>query len=81
MAGQEAADAIASELVAKTIGWKDAKDRLVGALDDRFGEQAAKYNELLENPEQIKQILSEGAAKVRPIAGEHLARLRAIIGV
>ena len=81
VAGQEAADAIASELVAKEIGWKDAKDRLVDALDARFGEQAAKYNELLANPDQIKQILSEGAAKVRPIAGEHLARLRAIIGV
>lgn len=81
VAGEEQANAIAAQLVAKEIGWKDAKDRLVDALEARFGEQAAKYNELLENPEQIKRILAEGAAKVRPIAGEHLARLRAIIGV
>lgn len=81
VAGQEAANTIASGIVSKTIGWKDAKDRLVDALDARFGAQAARYQELLANPEHIDAILAEGAAKVRPIAAEHLARLRAIVGV
>lgn len=81
VAGDEAAQVIADEIVAKTTGWKDAKDRLIDALDERFGAQAARYNELMENPEEIKAILAEGAEKIRPIAAEHMARIRATIGV
>jgi len=78
---KEQSDSLATELVAKTIGWKQAKDALVDALEQRFGEQAAKYTELIKNPAYIDSILAEGAAKVRPIAQTQLAHVKTVLGI
>jgi tryptophanyl-tRNA synthetase len=78
---KEQSDSLATQLVAKTIGWKQAKDALVDALEQRFGEQAAKYTELIKNPAYIDSILAEGAAKVRPIAQSQLAHVKTVLGI
>jgi tryptophanyl-tRNA synthetase len=78
---KEQSDSLATELVAKTIGWKQAKDALVDALEQRFGEQAAQYTELIKNPAYIDSILTEGAAKVRPIAQTQLAHVKTVLGI
>lgn len=80
LVSEEQSNTLASELVAKTIGWKDAKDRVLEALESRFGEQAARYQELIQNPEYLDSILVEGAAKARPIAQDTLARVKQVLG-
>ena len=65
----------------KPFSWKEAKDLMVDALEVRFGEQAAHYNQLLENPEHIDAILAEGATKVRPIAQAQLAHVKTVLGI
>ncbi len=78
---EDQANALANQLVEKTIGWKEAKDLLLQALEARFSEQPARYQELLQNPEYIDSVLAEGAAKVRPIAQAHLAHIKQVLGI
>jgi len=80
LATQDQTDELANKLVEKTIGWKQAKDLLVDALEARFGAQVTRYEELLKNPENLDVILAEGAAKVRPIAQANLARVKQVLG-
>jgi tryptophanyl-tRNA synthetase len=62
------------------FSWKDAKDLLLAALEERFSEQANRYQELVQNPEYIDSVLAEGAAKVRPIAQAKLAQVKQVLG-
>jgi len=80
LATEEQANELANKLVEKTIGWKQAKDFLVDALEARFGAQVTRYEELLKNPDNLDAILAEGAAKVRPIAQANLARVKQVLG-
>lgn len=81
LASEEQVNQLAAQLVEKTIGWKQAKDLLLDAIDARFSDQAVRYQELLQNPEHIDAVLAEGAAKVRPIAQAHLAHVKSILGI
>ena len=80
LATEEQANELASKLAEKAIGWKQAKDFLVDALEARFGAQVTRYEELLKNPDNLDAILAEGAAKVRPIAQANLARVKQVLG-
>ncbi len=80
IAPENKANRLAHELVERTIGWKEAKDRLLAALEERFSEQSARYEELVKNPDYIDSIMAEGAAKVRPIAQEKLAHVKQVLG-
>lgn len=81
LASEEQVNQLATQLVEKTIGWKQAKDLLLDAIEARFADQAARYQELLQNPEHIDAVLAEGAAKVRPIAQARLARVKSVLGI
>jgi tryptophanyl-tRNA synthetase len=81
IASKEQANELATQLVEKTIGWKQAKDSLLDALESRFSKQAARYEELLHNPDYLDSVLAEGAAKVRPIAQAQLARVKSVLGI
>jgi tryptophanyl-tRNA synthetase len=81
IASKEQADSLASNLVDKSIGWKDAKDLLSEAIDSRFSSQAARFDELMANPEYIDSVLADGAAKVRPVAQAQLARVKSVLGI
>ncbi|MDB5180503.1 MAG: tryptophanyl-tRNA synthetase [Candidatus Saccharibacteria bacterium] len=78
---EDQANDMATQLVEKTIGWKQAKDLLLEAVESRFSDQARKYNELLQNPDHIDTALAEGAAKVRPIAQAQLAHVKQVLGI
>jgi len=80
LATKEQADELATQLVEKTIGWKQAKDLLLEALETRFAEQTVRYNELLQKPEYLDIVLAEGAARVRPIAQAQLAHVKQVLG-
>jgi tryptophanyl-tRNA synthetase len=77
----EQADQLATQLVEKIIGWKQAKDLLLEALETRFAEQTVRYQALLQNPEHIDSVLAEGAAKVRPLAQAQLAHVKQVLGI
>ena len=81
LATEQQANDLATQLVEKIIGWKQAKDLLVDALEARLSTQAARYDELLQNPDQLDAILAEGAAKVRPIAQAQLAHVKSVLGI
>jgi tryptophanyl-tRNA synthetase len=81
IATKEQSNVLAKELIEKTIGWKIAKDRVLEVLESRFSEQAARYQELLKNPEYIDSVLAEGAARIRPIAQEKLAHVKKVLGI
>jgi len=80
LVSEDQANELATQLVEKTIGWKQAKDLLVDALEARLGEQAARYEEFLQDPNHLDTILAEGAAKVRPIAQAKLAYVKQVLG-
>jgi len=77
---EDKANELAAQLVEKTIGWKQAKDLLLEALEARLGEQATRYQELMQKPEYLDIVLAEGAAKVRPIAKAKLAYVKQVLG-
>jgi len=77
---EEQANQLAQQLVEKTIGWKDAKDAVLEAMEARFTEQSNRYNELIQNPDYLDSVLAEGAAKVRPIAQARLAHVKQVLG-
>lgn len=81
IASEDQANDLANKLVEKSIGWKEAKDALLAALEARFTDQANRYQELLQNPDYIDSVLAEGAAKVRPIAQAHLAHIKQVLGI
>jgi tryptophanyl-tRNA synthetase len=67
-------------LEAGGIGWGEVKQLLLDALEARFGRYRDRYNELMAQPEQIEQILAEGAEKAQVVAREKLAEVRKAIG-
>lgn len=81
IATEELADNLADSLVNKTIGWKEAKEALLMALEVRFTEQAARYQQLISDPEYLDSLLAEGAAKVRPIAKARLDHAKKVLGI
>ena len=51
------------------IAWGEAKQQLFDLIDAEIGPMRARYDELMAHPERIEEILMEGAAKARAIAG------------
>ncbi|MFX1680562.1 tryptophan--tRNA ligase [Mitsuaria sp. CC2] len=63
------------------LSWGEAKDQLFALIDAEIGPMRAKYEALMANPEKIEEILMEGAAKARAIAGPLLAQAREAVGL
>ena len=58
------------------IGYGHIKKTLLDELIAETSEQRAKFNYYMENFEEVKTILDEGAIKARKIAQATLARLK-----
>ena len=63
------------------FGYGEAKKILLAKFHETFDEARAKYQTLLEKPEEIEQILEHGAKKARQIAKNKLEIIRKKIGV
>ena len=63
------------------LSWGEAKDQLFALIDAEIGPMRARYDALMANPEKIEEILMEGAAKARAIAGPLLAQAREAVGL
>ncbi len=63
------------------LSWGEAKQALYEALEARLAEPRARYEELLQDPASLEQMLRAGAERARPLARRVMARVRAAVGV
>ncbi len=62
-------------------GYGHFKQYLKGLIWDEFAEARAKREEYINNPDLVKDILSDGAKKMRIIADAKMAQVRDAIGI
>jgi tryptophanyl-tRNA synthetase len=63
------------------LGWGDAKQQLVDLIDAEMGPKRERYEHLMAHPEQLEEILQEGARKARASATPFLQTLREAVGL
>lgn len=63
------------------VGCTDCKDEIALEVAKDLGEFRERRNELAKRPEVVRDVLMEGANKVRPIARESLLMAREAIGI
>jgi tryptophanyl-tRNA synthetase len=63
------------------IGWGEAKQVLFERIEADVAPMRENYDALMARPQQIHEILHEGARKARTISAPHLATLRDAIGM
>lgn len=63
------------------VGWGEAKQHLFEAVNKEITPLREKYNHLCDNPQQVEDILQEGAKKARKIAKEKILILRQAMGL
>lgn len=63
------------------IAWGEAKRQLFELVNDQLGEARERYNELMEKPAYVEEVLQAGAAKARAYSQPMLEKLRAAVGI
>ncbi len=63
------------------LAWGEAKQRLFTLLDEQLSAPRERYHQLMAKPQELEEILQEGASKARKIATPFLARLREAVGL
>jgi tryptophanyl-tRNA synthetase len=79
-ATKEEQDALAKRYQ-EGIGWGYAKLELFEVVNRELTQARTKYEELMQNREQIDQVLADGAKKVSAIARERLDHVKRTVGV
>ncbi len=69
------------ERYAQGIGWGEMKQILFEYLNIRLSEPRQRYQELLQAPDHIEQILKRGAARAREYSAPFLHQLRRAVGI
>ena len=63
------------------IAWGDAKQLLFERIDREIAPMRARYQHLMEHPEDVQAMLLSGALKARKIATPFMAQLRNSVGL
>jgi tryptophanyl-tRNA synthetase len=63
------------------IAWGDAKHLLLERIDQEIAPMRARYQHLMEHPQEVEALLLAGAQKARAIAIPFMARLRQAVGL
>ncbi|HJU08391.1 MAG TPA: tryptophan--tRNA ligase [Rhodanobacteraceae bacterium] len=63
------------------LSWGEAKQKLGALIDAELGEAREKYARLMAHPDEIEDILREGAAKARAIAMPFVQQLKETVGL
>ena len=69
------------KFLAGGLKYADVKKRLIALLDERFGAAREKRKELAKRPDEVEDVLREGARKARAVAAATLARARRACGI
>jgi len=79
-ASAEETAAFAQEF-AQGISWADAKMKLHARIDQEIAPMRARYQHLMEHPQEVEAMLLQGAVKARAVATPFMARLREAVGL
>jgi tryptophanyl-tRNA synthetase len=63
------------------LAWGEAKQRLVALIEAHVGPMRERYAQLMARPQDIEDVLQEGARKARAVATPLLAELRQAVGL
>ncbi len=63
------------------ISWGDAKQQLLDRIDLEIAPMRARYQHLMEHPEEVEALLQAGARKARAVATPFLLQLRSAVGL
>ncbi len=63
------------------LAYGEMKKELFALLEDTFSAQRDRYDDLMDNTDELDKILEEGSEKARDIAVPILARVRKAVGV
>jgi tryptophanyl-tRNA synthetase len=66
---------------AQGIAWGEAKQLLLERIDQEVAPMRARYQHLMEHPEEVEALLRAGAQKARAIATPFMAQLRQAVGL
>jgi tryptophanyl-tRNA synthetase len=78
---QSDVDAVRARYESGGIGYGEVKEMLATALEERFAEPRARYEDLMAHRERIDEILADGAARARTVTQATLARARGAVGL
>lgn len=81
IASQSEITALEEKYLAGGLGWRDAKQILFEKINEHLRDAREKYDYYINNPKIVDDILSQGAAKVRPFAKNKLKKVKDIIGM
>jgi tryptophanyl-tRNA synthetase len=79
-ASSEETAAFAQEF-AQGISWAAAKEKLHARIDQEIAPMRARYQHLMEHPQEVEAMLLQGAIKARAVATPFMARLRQAVGL
>ena len=71
---------MSNKLLAGGYGWGHAKKDLVQKIEDYFHPQREKFNHFLSNPNEVEEVLQQGAMKAKKVANATLNRVRKNLG-
>lgn len=64
-----------------SVGYREAKELLIDAHERRFGAARERFRELSSDRSHLRNVLADGAERVRPGVREGLARARDAVGI
>ncbi len=80
IASNEQTEELAQKYRAGNFGYGHAKQALFELICERFSEERERYNYFVDHPDEVEQILKQGAQKARKVAQETLSRVRKEMG-
>ena len=66
---------------AQGISWAAAKEKLYARIDQEIAPMRARYQHLMEHPQEVEALLLQGTMKARAVATPFMARLRQAVGL
>jgi len=79
--GKEELAALEAEYRAGSVGYGEAKKRLLKEIDEEFAPARERRAELLRDPSLVDDVLSDGARRARVVAHEVVGRCREAAGL
>lgn len=66
---------------AEGIAWGEAKKQLFELINSQLAEPRERYNQLIESPAEVEQILQKGAEKAREYSATLITQVRKAVGI
>ncbi|MCB0346097.1 MAG: tryptophan--tRNA ligase [Bdellovibrionales bacterium] len=80
-ASQQEQAALAEKYRAGGMGYGEAKQALFESIEREISPMRDKYNDLMSRPDDLRDVLADGARRAREIAGVTMASVREAVGV